>query len=98
MLFHNRENRKPKSGSRARFQIIEKKKKELINIMASSENRDIAGYCDHIVDAAMMETEFKNFKARAKSIFTRSRNKPAFAAMHGPHSLVRFGPGCADRA
>ena len=23
---------------------------------------------------------------------------PAFAAMHGLHSLVRFGPGCADRA
>ena len=26
------------------------------------------------------------------------RPKPAFAAMHGPHSLVRIGPGCADRA
>ena len=25
-------------------------------------------------------------------------SKPAFAAMHGPHSLVRIGPGCADRA
>ena len=25
-------------------------------------------------------------------------HKPAFAAMHGPHSLVRIGPGCADRA
>ena len=24
--------------------------------------------------------------------------KPAFAAMHGLHSLVRIGPGCADRA
>ena len=24
--------------------------------------------------------------------------KPAFAAMHGPHSLVRIGPGYADRA
>ena len=24
--------------------------------------------------------------------------KPAFTAMHGPHSLVRIGPGCADRA
>ena len=24
--------------------------------------------------------------------------KPAFAAMHNPHSLVRIGPGCADRA
>ena len=23
---------------------------------------------------------------------------PAIAAMHGQHSLVRFGPGCADRA
>ena len=22
----------------------------------------------------------------------------AVAAMHGPHSLVRFGPGCAGRA
>ena len=26
------------------------------------------------------------------------KEKPAFAAMHGPHSLVRIGPGCADRA
>ena len=24
--------------------------------------------------------------------------KPAFAAMQGPHRLVRFGPGCANRA
>ena len=24
--------------------------------------------------------------------------EPAFAAMHGPHSLVRIGPGYADRA
>ena len=24
--------------------------------------------------------------------------KPGFAAMHGPHSLVRIGPDCADRA
>ena len=24
--------------------------------------------------------------------------KPAFAAMHGLHSLIRFGPGCADHA
>ena len=24
--------------------------------------------------------------------------EPANAAMHGPHSLVRFGPGCAGRA
>ena len=24
--------------------------------------------------------------------------KPAIAVMHGPHSLVRFGPGCAGRA
>ena len=24
--------------------------------------------------------------------------KPASAAMHGPHSMVRIGPGCADRA
>ena len=24
--------------------------------------------------------------------------EPAFAAIHGPHSLVRIGPGCADRA
>ena len=23
--------------------------------------------------------------------------QPAIAAMHGPHSLVRFGPGCAGR-
>ena len=23
--------------------------------------------------------------------------KPAFAAMHGPHSLFRIGPGCANR-
>ena len=43
--------------------------------MASSENRDIADYCDHVVDAAMLETEFKKDKARAKSNFTRSRNK-----------------------
>ena len=43
--------------------------------MASSENRDIADYCEHIVDAARMETEFKKDKARAKSNFTRSRNK-----------------------
>ena len=26
------------------------------------------------------------------------RNKPAFAAIHGPHSLVQIGPGCVDRA
>ena len=25
------------------------------------------------------------------------RTKPANAAMHGPHSLVRIGPGCAGR-
>ena len=43
--------------------------------MASSENRDIADYCDHIVDATMMKTEFKKDKARTKSNFTRSRNK-----------------------
>ena len=43
--------------------------------MASLEIRDIADYCDHIVDAAMMETEFKKDKAGAKSNFTRSRNK-----------------------
>ena len=28
----------------------------------------------------------------------RKFEKPAFAAMHGPHSLVQIGPGCADRA
>ena len=28
----------------------------------------------------------------------RYRLKPALAAMHCPHSLVRIGPGCADRA
>ena len=66
---------KPKPGSRARLQIIEKLKKELIKIIASSEDRDIADYCDHIVDAAIMETEFKKDKTRAKSNFTRSRNK-----------------------
>ena len=25
-------------------------------------------------------------------------SEPANAAVHGPHSLVRFGPGCAGRA
>ena len=29
---------------------------------------------------------------------TDYKNIPVFAAMHGPHSLVRFGPGRADRA
>ena len=28
----------------------------------------------------------------------RVNNIPAFAAMHGPRSLVRIGPGCAGRA
>ena len=27
-----------------------------------------------------------------------NHKEPAFAAMHGPHSLVRLGPGCAGRA
>ena len=27
-----------------------------------------------------------------------SLSEPVLAAMHGPHSLVRIGPGCADRA
>ena len=31
-------------------------------------------------------------------IENKNELKPAFAAMHGPHSLVRIGPGCADRA
>ena len=31
-------------------------------------------------------------------LVTKISLKPAFAAMHGPHSLVRIGPGCADRA
>ena len=26
------------------------------------------------------------------------KKEPAFAAMQGLHSLVRIGPGCADRA
>ena len=30
--------------------------------------------------------------------FEKKNIEPAFAAMHGPHSLVRIGPGCADRA
>ena len=29
---------------------------------------------------------------------TNNGQQPANAAMHGPHSLVRVGPGCADRA
>ena len=32
------------------------------------------------------------------SSYTVSVRQPANAAMHGPHSLVRFGPGCAGRA
>ena len=27
-----------------------------------------------------------------------NNKEPANAAMHGPHSLVRIGPGCAGRA
>ena len=37
-------------------------------------------------------------KTAVTSIFTYFLLKPANAAMHGPHSLVRFGPGCAGRA
>lgn len=40
--------------------------------MASSENTDSRG---EIVDVVRLETEFKKDKARAKSNFTRSRNK-----------------------
>ena len=53
-------------------------------------------------------SEFRNHEG---STFTKKdRNKvnyrigpkrtlsPAIAAMHGPHSLVRFGPGCVGHA
>ena len=43
--------------------------------MASSENKIITEDRANIVDFAEMETEFKKDKARAKSNFTRSRNK-----------------------
>ena len=29
---------------------------------------------------------------------TKATESPLIAAMYGPHSLVRFGPGCAARA
>ena len=38
------------------------------------------------------------FIAEYYSCITQLIYKPANAAMHGPHSLVRFGPGCAGRA
>ena len=38
-------------------------------------------------------------KLRRMDIVMRiEKTIPAFAAMHGPHSLVRIGPGCANRA
>ena len=43
--------------------------------MASSENKIITEDRGNIVDFAGLETEFKKDKARAKSNFTRSRNK-----------------------
>ena len=43
--------------------------------MASSENKIITEDRGNIVDLAGLETEFKKDKARAKSNFTRSRNK-----------------------
>ena len=48
--------------------------------------------------------QYKNDDAGPVSVFVWSYHptvqvlQPAFAAMHGPHSLVRIGPGCADRA
>ena len=52
-------------------------------------NSKIAGLYSLIIS-------FKNFSSPYKSMFINY--KPAFAAMHGPHSLVRIGPGCADHA
>ena len=40
-------------------------------------------------------------KSTETSLITESDQSgpaPAIAALHGPHSLVRFGPGCAGRA
>ena len=41
-------------------------------------------------------------KSTETSLITESDQSgpfsPAIAAMHGPHSLVQFGPGCAGRA
>ena len=44
-------------------------------MMASSENRVATEDRDTSIDVATMETEFKKDKSRAKSNFTRSRNK-----------------------
>ena len=63
--------------------------------MASSENRDIADYCDHIVDAAMMETEFKKDKARAKSIKLYSIKEQIVIISRGTsHAILNWGSGC----
>ena len=42
-----------------------------------------------------MSPENREIKPRLHNP-TRTTVKPAFAAVHGPHSLVRIGPGCAD--
>ena len=42
--------------------------------------------------------EFTNWAGNTKRRHCKIYRQPAFAAMHGPHSLVRIGPGCADRA
>ena len=42
--------------------------------------------------------QLPQMKSAATSILPMFYFNPAFAAMHGPHSLVRIGPGCADRA
>ena len=36
--------------------------------------------------------------AAVRTVTSGYLKEPAFAAMHGLHSLVRLGPGCTDRA
>ena len=64
-----------------------------------------------MVATRLSDYNWSAFRNHEGSTFTeKDRNKlnyrigpkqsksPAIAAIHGPHSLVRFGPGCAGRA
>ena len=55
----------------------------------------LAFICAYAQRSAFMQDSWARLPLGRKSNYYF---QPANAAMHGPHSLVRFGPGCAGRA